>query len=80
MHDYHFGGYAKHPLQLLEWMNDCYQRYHIPTDLVYTAKVCFAVEDLIRKGYFAEGSKIMVIHSGGLQGNSSLSKKFSLLY
>jgi len=38
LHDYHFGGYAKHPLQLLEWMNDCYQRYHIPTDLVYTAR------------------------------------------
>ncbi len=80
LHDYHFGGYAKHPLQLLEWMNNCYKRYQIPTDLVYTSKVCFAVEDLIRKGYFAEGSKIMVIHSGGLQGNSSLSKKFSLLY
>jgi len=80
LHDYHFGGYAKHPLELLEWMNDCYEQYNIPTDLIYTAKVCFAVQDLIKKGYFSEGSKIMVIHSGGLQGNSSLSKKFSLLY
>ena len=81
LHDYHFGGYAKHPLTLLEWMNSCYEQYQIPTDLIYTAKVCFAVQDLNKKGYFSEGSKIMVIHSGGLQGNSSLKNgKFPLLY
>ncbi len=80
LHDYHFGGYAKHPLPLLEWMNECYSKYEIPTDLIYTSKLCFGVQDLIKKGYFPEGSKIMVIHSGGLQGNSSLIKKFELLY
>ena len=81
LHDYHFGGYAKHPLTLLEWMNSCYEKYLIPTDLIYTAKLCFAVQDLIKKGYFSERSKIMVIHSGGLQGNSSLENgKFQLLY
>ena len=61
-------------------MNYCYQQYQIPTDLIYTAKVCYAVEDLIKTGYFPEGSKVMVIHSGGLQGNSSLTNKFRLKY
>jgi len=80
LHNYHFGGYAKHPIELLEWMNYCYEQYRIPTDLIYTAKVCYAVEDLIKTAYFPKESKIMVIHSGGLQGNSSLAKKFPLVF
>ena len=69
---YHFGGYAKHPEALLDWMNLFYTQHKIPTDLVYTAKLCFAVNDLLQKGYFAPNSKIMMVHSGGLQGNNSL--------
>ena len=69
---YDFGGYAKHPEALLDWMNFFYKQSHVPTDLVYTAKLCYAVHDLLDKGYFAPDSKIMIIHSGGLQGNNSL--------
>ena len=69
---YHFGGYAKHPEALLDWMNFFYTQNKVPTDLVYTAKLCYAVNDLLYKGYFATNSKIMIIHSGGLQGNKSL--------
>jgi len=74
IHDYHFGGYAKHPVQLLDGMNDFYQRTHIPSDIVYTSKLFYAAEDLIQKGYFEETANILLIHSGGLQGNRSLSK------
>lgn len=74
IHDYHFGGYAKHPVQLLDYMNDFYQRTHIPSDIVYTSKLFYAAEDLIQKGYFEETANILLIHSGGLQGNRSLSK------
>jgi 1-aminocyclopropane-1-carboxylate deaminase len=69
---YHFGGYAKHPKELIDWMNLFYQQNEVPTDIVYTAKLCFAVNDLLQKGYFKPDSKIMLIHSGGLQGNLSL--------
>lgn len=72
--EYHFGGYAKHPKALLDWMNHLYKTYHLPTDIVYTSKMLYGVFDLINKGYFAEGSKIIAIHSGGLQGNLSLPK------
>lgn len=74
IHDYHFGGYAKHPVQLIDYMNDFYQRTHIPSDIVYTSKLFYAAEDLIQKGYFEETANILLIHSGGLQGNRSLSK------
>jgi 1-aminocyclopropane-1-carboxylate deaminase len=53
-------------------MNALYRQTGIPTDIVYTGKLCFAVNDLAGKNYFPRGSKILLIHSGGLQGNRSL--------
>lgn len=74
IHDYHFGGYAKHPVQLIDYMNDAYMRTQIPTDIVYTSKLFYAAEDLIKVGYFGHNANILIIHSGGLQGNRSLTK------
>jgi 1-aminocyclopropane-1-carboxylate deaminase len=73
-HDFHFGGYAKYQPQLLEFMNEFYKQTGIPTDFVYTGKLFYAVNDLIKQGFFKPGSKLLVIHSGGLQGNASLNK------
>ena len=71
-YDYHFGGYAKSTPLLLEFMNDFYRQTEIPTDFVYTGKLVYAIYDLIKKDFFPDGSKILMIHSGGLQGNASL--------
>ena len=70
--DYHFGGYAKKTDELISFMNAFYEAYQIPTDFVYTAKMMFGVIDLIKKNHFSAGSKILCIHTGGLQGNLSL--------
>lgn len=72
IHDYHFGGYAKKTNELINFINTFYDKYMIPLDFVYTGKMMYGIFDLISKNYFAEGSKIICIHSGGLQGNSSL--------
>lgn len=72
---YHFGGYAKHPKQLLDYMNQLYRLTEIPTDIVYTAKMIYALEDLLKNHYFPPGSRVLAIHSGGLQGNRSLPAK-----
>lgn len=74
IHDYHFGGYAKYNLQLIAFMNEWYRTTGIPSDFVYTGKLFFAVNDLVQKNYFPLHSKILIIHSGGLQGNRSLPK------
>jgi len=74
IHDYHFGGYAKYTAALISFMNEFYGQTNIPSDFVYTAKLFFAVTDLINNNFFAEGSKLLLIHSGGLQGNRSLAK------
>jgi 1-aminocyclopropane-1-carboxylate deaminase len=72
LHNFHFGGYAKHTPELLRFMNDWYAETNIPTDFVYTAKTFFAAEELIQTGFFPPGSSLLLIHSGGLQGNRSL--------
>ena len=72
--DYHFGGYAKYNQDLINFMNDFFHQATIPTDFVYTGKLAYAIVDLIKKNHFPAGSKILMIHSGGLQGNASLEK------
>lgn len=71
-YDFHFGGYARHTPELLQFMNDWFRTIGIPTDFVYTAKTFYAADQLIRNGFFASGSSVLLIHSGGLQGNRSL--------
>jgi 1-aminocyclopropane-1-carboxylate deaminase len=74
LYDYHFGGYAKYEAVLINFMNDFFKHTGIPTDFVYTGKLAYAIYDLVQKDYFATASKILMIHSGGLQGNVSLQK------
>lgn len=71
-HDYHFGGFAKTNNSLFDYMNWLYKDAGIPTDIIYTGKLMFGVNDMLEKRKFNAGSKILVIHSGGLQGNRSL--------
>ncbi|MBV9986445.1 MAG: pyridoxal-phosphate dependent enzyme [Chitinophagaceae bacterium] len=72
LHDYHFGGYAKHPPALLQFMKELWKAESLPTDIVYTSKLLFAAQDLVNKKHFPAGSRLLLIHSGGLQGNRSL--------
>lgn len=73
IHDgYDFGGYAKKKPELLDFMNRLYGQSGIPTDFVYTGKLFYAAVDLAKKKYFPPGTRLLIIHSGGLQGNLSL--------
>ena len=70
--NYHFGGYAKKNKQVIDTMNHFYEIHQIPTDFVYTGKMITAFYDLLNLNYFPKKSTILLIHSGGLQGNRSL--------
>lgn len=69
--DYHFGGYAKTQPALFEFMQSFSQQSGIAMEPVYTGKMLFGIFDLIKKGYFPANSRILAIHTGGLQGNQS---------
>ena len=72
LNDYHFGGYAKKTGILINFINHCWLYYNLPLDFVYTAKMFFGVIESIKKDSFKKGSKIICLHTGGLQGNKSL--------
>jgi 1-aminocyclopropane-1-carboxylate deaminase len=66
--DYHFGGYAKTPVELLDFMAEMEAHYDLPLEPIYTAKLLYGVLDMAKKGRFPTGSRICVVHTGGLQG------------
>ena len=68
MLDYHFGGYGKYNNELLNFIQTFENEHHIPLEQVYNAKMFFGVLDLISKDYFPKNSKIVMVHTGGLQG------------
>lgn len=70
--EYHEGGYAKTTQQLFKTMNMFYLRHQIPTDHVYTGKLVLAFYDMLKSGDFKKGKRVLIVHSGGLQGNRSL--------
>lgn len=72
LHNFHQGGYAKTNPALISFMNQLWETEKIPTDIVYTGKLLLAVDSLIKENYFKADTKLLVIHSGGLQGNRSL--------
>jgi 1-aminocyclopropane-1-carboxylate deaminase len=73
--DYHFGGYGKINLELIEFINAFFEENKVPLDPIYTGKMVFGVIDLIHKNYFPAGSKILLIHTGGLQGIDGMNIK-----
>lgn len=73
--DYHFGGYGKVTNELIEFINSFYKENAIPLDPIYTGKMVFGVIDLIKNNYFPSNSKILLIHTGGIQGVAGMNDK-----
>ncbi len=66
--DYHFGGYARVNESLISFINEVNQNVGIPLDPVYTGKMIYGLLDMIANDYFKPWTKILAIHTGGLQG------------
>jgi 1-aminocyclopropane-1-carboxylate deaminase len=79
---YHFGGFAKISKELITFINQFKNETGIPLDPIYTGKMMYGIIDLIKKDYFKKGTKVLAIHTGGLQGikamNAMLKKKNSI--
>ena len=77
--DYHFGGYGKITEELVLFINDFKKRTNIPLDPIYTGKMLYGLLDMVKHDTFAPRTKILAVHTGGLQGiegmNSVLKKK-----
>lgn len=72
--DHHFGGYGKVTPELITFMNAFFDKTAILLDPVYTAKMVFGVIDGISNGVFPANARILVIHTGGLQGIAGMNR------
>ncbi|QTE21930.1 1-aminocyclopropane-1-carboxylate deaminase/D-cysteine desulfhydrase [Polaribacter cellanae] len=73
--DYHFGGYAKYSEELIQFINNFSEKTNVLLDPIYTGKMLFGILNLIGKDYFPENSKILAIHTGGIQGIAGINNK-----
>ena len=79
---YHFGGYGKVSPELIMFINTFKKETNIPLDPIYTGKMVYGLIEMIKDDHFIPGTKILAIHTGGLQGikgmNAVLKKKNQL--
>lgn len=73
--NYHFGGFAKINRKLIEFINWFKDKNDVQLEPIYTGKMMYGINDLIKKNYFPENSKIVAVHTGGLQGLGGMKPK-----
>jgi 1-aminocyclopropane-1-carboxylate deaminase len=67
MPGYDFGGYAKTNPELNAFVNNFIQHTSIPIEPVYTGKMFYGLLDMIKTNKIPEGSKVLAVHTGGMQ-------------
>ncbi|HSI70208.1 MAG TPA: pyridoxal-phosphate dependent enzyme, partial [Gillisia sp.] len=72
--DFHFGGYAKVTPELVHFINTFRSKYDILLDPVYTGKMLFGIFDMMEKEAFPQNSRILAVHTGGLQGIAGMNR------
>ncbi|MDP0588457.1 MAG: hypothetical protein QS748_04415 [Candidatus Endonucleobacter bathymodioli] len=70
--DSHCGGYGRTSLELLSFIEEFEQDTGVPLDQVYTGKVMLALKNRISREDLVSGCRILMIHTGGLQGKRGL--------
>jgi len=75
-YNYHFGGYAKFKPELINFINDFRQRNNIALDPIYTGKMFYGIYAMIKEMLFKPGTRILIIHTGGLQGIAGFNQRF----
>ncbi|PCJ01433.1 MAG: 1-aminocyclopropane-1-carboxylate deaminase [Flavobacteriales bacterium] len=77
--DYHFGGYAKIKPELVEFIRSFKKNHNILLDFVYTGKMLFGLYDMIKNTNQFDNKKIVVVHTGGIQGNKGFEERFGIV-
>lgn len=72
-----FGGFAKINVELVGFINRFVKVHNVPLDPVYNAKMMYGLLKKIKAGEVKRGSRILVIHSGGLQGVEGMNTKLT---
>jgi 1-aminocyclopropane-1-carboxylate deaminase len=75
LHNFHHGGYAKTSKELALFVAQFNQQFacsaqanKMVIEPVYSGKCFYALDQLLSANFFPENSKVLIIHTGGIQG------------
>lgn len=73
------GGFARIDVTLARFILATEAECGVPLEPLYTGKLLLALHDEVAAGRVARGTRIVAIHSGGLQGRRALEEKLKTL-
>ena len=77
--EYHFGGYGKYTVELVDFIREFYKKSGLKLDPIYTGKAMFGmVNELTKSSY--DNSNVVFIHTGGLQGIEGVEKRSGIKF
>jgi len=62
------GGFGRFDKELAQFILDTERQGGVPLDPIYTAKTMMALRLYVERGYFPAGTRLIFVHTGGLQG------------
>jgi len=80
LNHFHFGGFAKMNQPLFDFICDFQAATGILLDPIYTSKMAFALSRLAAQRFFQRGSKVVLLHTGGIQGWHGFKQRYSSKY
>ncbi|QOL26738.1 pyridoxal-phosphate dependent enzyme [Thalassotalea sp. LPB0316] len=78
MHQFHRGGYAKFSAEDAQQLATLNRHFGVTFEPVYSGKMLLAFMAMVEQGYFAAGQRIVLLHTGGLQGINGLLERKKL--
>ena len=73
------GGYAKFNQELVDFINNFYHEFGILFDPIYTGKMMYGLDVMLKESYFEPVAKILAIHTGGMQGIDGFNQRYGTL-
>ncbi len=72
------GGFARIDEALIDFIQACEAQSGMPLEPVYTGKALLALRSEVEAGYFARGSRLVFVHTGGLQGRRTMAASLQM--
>lgn len=75
--DDHFGGFGRIDDNLIKFVQKFKLDYNVELDMIYMGKLFYSLFKLIEQDFFSQNTKILILHTGGLQGLKGFNFSYS---
>jgi 1-aminocyclopropane-1-carboxylate deaminase len=77
--DASIGGFGRLDARLARLLRDCEAGAGLPLEPLYTGKALMALRNQVEAGYFAPGTRLLLLHTGGMQGRRAMAQRLEEL-